>query len=167
MIYLVFHSLNLSTEHINLFCNNYYIFNLIYYHKIMDDTNLLQKMLEKGDKIRGEYKNFDFSTLDATQLKYINRLTFFSKRRDLIVKKFNGTHISTDVKIMFLDQHSMKLGNSVFYHLESKRQEYISTYEVWPYLTAGLSKTFEVILTFRFGFIQFLCHKNASPSQTV
>lgn len=106
----------------------------------MDEANLLQKMLEKGDQIRSHYKDFDYDSLDSTQLKYLNKLTFFSKHRNRIIKKFNGTHISTDVKIQFLDQHSMKLGNSVFYHLESKRQDWIASYELWPYLTGFLCK---------------------------
>jgi hypothetical protein len=78
-------------------------------------------MLAKGDNLREKYAGFDFSKLDNTQLTHINRLTFFSKHRERILRKFNGTTINADVKIAFLDQHSMKLGNRIFYDLESKR----------------------------------------------
>lgn len=82
---------------------------------------MLHQMLAKGDRIKDKYVNFDFSQLDATQLKYLDKLSFFAKHKERIAKKFNGTHISRDVKIIFLDQHSMKLGNAIFYDLESKR----------------------------------------------
>lgn len=78
-------------------------------------------MLAKGDALRERYQGFDFTKLEPEQSKYINRLTFFSRHRERILKKFNGTSITYDVKISFLDQHSMKLGNNVFYDLESKR----------------------------------------------
>lgn len=60
-------------------------------------------MLAKGDALRGQYKNFDFTTLDEAQHKYLNRLTFFARHRERILRKFNGTKITNDVKIAFLD----------------------------------------------------------------
>jgi len=60
-------------------------------------------MLAKGDSLRPSYKDFDFSQLDETQQKYLNYLTFFSKHRERIIRKFNATKISYDVKIAFLD----------------------------------------------------------------
>jgi hypothetical protein len=72
----------------------------------------------------------------------LNRLTFFSKHRERILKKFNGTHINHDAKIAFLDMHSMKLGNNIFYDLESKRQDYIASFEYIPVATVGLGLIF-------------------------
>jgi hypothetical protein len=78
-------------------------------------------MLAKGDALRDRYKDFDFESLEAVQKTHLGRLAFFAKHRERILKKFNGTNITYDVKIAFLDQHSMKLGNNIFYDLESKR----------------------------------------------
>ena len=78
-------------------------------------------MLAKGDALRDRYKDFNFDALDSQQQRYLSRLTFFAKHRERILKKFNGTNITFDVKIAYLDQHSMKLGNNIFYDLESKR----------------------------------------------
>jgi hypothetical protein len=75
-------------------------------------------------------------------LTYLSRLSFFAKHRERILKKFNGTKITYDVKIAFLDQHSMKLGNSIFYDLESKRQDYITSFEVMPFSTCILGFIF-------------------------
>jgi hypothetical protein len=87
----------------------------------MDDQNILHRMLAKGDAIREKYIDFDFGKLDSTQNTYLSRLGIFAKHRERILRKFNGTSITYDVKIAFLDQHSMKLGNNIFYDLESKR----------------------------------------------
>lgn len=98
----------------------------------MDDQNVVHRMLAKGDALRSKYEGFNFEGLDATQQYYLKRLSFFSHHRERILKKFSGTSISSDVKVAFLDQHSMKLGNHVFYDLESKRQNYLSSFEVMP-----------------------------------
>ena len=63
----------------------------------------MHRMLSKGDALRKRYDQFDFSKLDSTQEKYISRLTFFAKHRERILKKFNGTNITYDVKIAYLD----------------------------------------------------------------
>ena len=101
-------------------------------------------MLAKGDALRERYRDFDFSKLDSTQNTYLSRLAFFSKHRERILSKFNGTSITYDVKIAFLDQHSMKLGNNIFYDLESKRQEYINSFEIMPVSTLILGAIFFV-----------------------
>ena len=70
----------------------------------MDNTNMMERMLQKGDRLTVErYENFDFAKLDATQMFWINKLSLFSKYRERIVNRFNGTYISNDIKIMFLD----------------------------------------------------------------
>jgi hypothetical protein len=69
----------------------------------MDEQNILHRMLAKGDKLRQRYADFDFSKLDQQQHKYLAKLTFFSRHRERILRKFNGTTITTDVKIAFLD----------------------------------------------------------------
>ena len=43
------------------------------------------------------------------------------------------------MKILFIEQHSMKLGNAVFYTMESSRQKYNGALEAWPYLGGVLS----------------------------
>jgi hypothetical protein len=69
----------------------------------MEDQNILSLMFQKGDQIKDKYKDFNFDQLDSTQKRYLNRLSFFSKHRERIIRKFNGTTISNDVKILFLD----------------------------------------------------------------
>ena len=95
-------------------------------------------MLQKGDRLSEKYKDFDFEKLDAQQKFWIERLTLFSKYRNLVVSRYNGTYISTDIKIMFLDQHSMKIGSGVFYSLEHARMRYLEALENYP-LYASLS----------------------------
>lgn len=102
----------------------------------MDEQNILHRMLAKGDHLRSRYDSFDFTALDQTQQKYLNRLSFFAHHRERILRKFNGTSITHDVKIAFLDQHSMKLGNHIFYDIESKRQDYITSFDIMPFSTA-------------------------------
>ena len=106
-------------------------------------------MLAKGDELRAQYKGFDFSQLDATQHKYLNRLSFFAKHRERILRKFNGTSITYDVKIAFLDQHSMKLGNNIFYDLESKRQDYLAGFDYMPFATCAFGLVFFCIFAVR------------------
>jgi hypothetical protein len=43
----------------------------------------------------------------------------------------------------------MKLGNSIFYNLEGKRQDYIQSYEVWPYLGGFLGLGFFIFYAYR------------------
>ena len=65
---------------------------------------MMERMLQKGDRLTLErYQNFDFSKLDSTQMFWIKKLSLFSKYRERIVNRFNGTYISNDIKIMFLD----------------------------------------------------------------
>jgi len=109
---------------------------------MVDDQNILHRMLAKGDALRDRYKDFDFSALDPYQQTQLSRLSLFSKHRERILRKFNGTTITFDVKIAFLDQHSMKLGNNIFYDLESRRQNYITSYEVIPVTTLFLGLIF-------------------------
>jgi hypothetical protein len=104
----------------------------------MDEQNILHRMLAKGDSLRSRYDNFDFEALEPVQHTYLSRLAFFSRHRERILRKFNGTNITYDVKIAFLDQHSMKLGNNIFYDLEGKRQNYVTSFEVMPVSTCIL-----------------------------
>mmetsp|Transcript_1321 Transcript_1321/g.1795 ORF Transcript_1321/g.1795 Transcript_1321/m.1795 type:complete len:117 (+) Transcript_1321:235-585(+) len=43
------------------------------------------------------------------------------------------------MKILFIEQHSMKLGNAVFYTMEGSRQKYNTALEAWPYLGGVLA----------------------------
>lgn len=38
------------------------------------EENLMKKMLIKGDALLPKYENFDFSNLDSTQTKWLDRL---------------------------------------------------------------------------------------------
>ena len=46
------------------------------------------------------------------------------------------------MKILFIEQHSMKLGDRVFYTLESKRQRYLQTLEATPYFGGAFALCF-------------------------
>ena len=87
----------------------------------MEEQNMVERMLKKGDRIRHKYDNFDFETLDSKQKFWLDKLSKFSKYRERIIWRYNGSSISTDLKIMYLDQHSMRIGTSIFYNLESSR----------------------------------------------
>ena len=91
--------------------------------KSMDtsDINVMEKMLEKGDELRPRYKNFDYSKLDENQLFWIRKLTWFTRYRSQIENRFKAVKVSTDMKVLFIEQHSMKLGNAVFYTMEASR----------------------------------------------
>ena len=88
----------------------------------MEDQDIVGKMFKKGDELRAaKYADFSFNEISPEQQKFLTKLSYFSKNRDWIIKKFNGRKITRDIKVHFLDHHSMKLGNGVFYDLESKR----------------------------------------------
>lgn len=79
-------------------------------------------MFQKGDKLKlDKYVNFSFDDASPEQHKFLKKLSYFSKHRDWIIKKFDNRKITQDIKVHFLDHHSMKLGTSVFYELEGKR----------------------------------------------
>ena len=69
----------------------------------MDDRNLLHLMFEKGDKLRPKYNDFDFSQLEAYQIKSLQRLSFFSKHKKRILKRISGRNVTREVKVIFLD----------------------------------------------------------------
>ena len=48
------------------------------------------------------------------------------------------------MKILFIEQHSMKLGNRVFYTLEASRQRYLTAIENWPYVSGALALVYFV-----------------------
>lgn len=48
---------------------------------ITNQDNIMQSMLAKGDELKPRYSNFDYNQLDPAQLKWIHRLTWFSKYR--------------------------------------------------------------------------------------
>ena len=105
----------------------------------VQNLNVMEEMLKKGDELRPRYDNFDYSKLDSTQLFWINKLTWFTKYRNQIENRFKAVKVSSDMKILFIEQHSMKLGNAVFYTMESSRQKYLNAMEAWPYIGGVLS----------------------------
>ena len=108
----------------------------------MNESNMMERMLQKGDKLSSRYEDFDFSKLDDSQLFWIKKLTIFSKYRERIIDRYNGTYISTDIKIMFLDQHSMKIGSQVFYTLEHARMKYLKALEQYPFYATIIGSMF-------------------------
>jgi hypothetical protein len=66
-------------------------------------------------------------------------LSVFSKYRSSIERKFEPSRVSNDLKVIFLEQHSMKLGNAVFYSIEAKRQSVNQALEAWPVFGGFLS----------------------------
>ena len=42
--------------------------------------------------------------------------------------------VSSEMKVLFIEQHSMKLNQGTFYTLESTRQNYLMAWETYPYL---------------------------------
>jgi len=97
----------------------------------MEEANMMERMLQKGDRLTNRYEKFDFSNLeeDPVQSAWLSRLSLFTKYRQRIINRYNGTTITSDLKIMFMDQHSMRIGSSIFYTLESARQAYIGAAE--------------------------------------
>ena len=92
--------------------------------------------------MQGRYADFDYTALEGNQLRWIKHLSVFSKYRQRIVSKFSPKDISNDEKIMFLDQHSMRLGNNIFYTLEHARLEYLQAGENHPLFAFLLSAGF-------------------------
>ena len=87
----------------------------------MEEQNMVERMLKKGDRIKHKYDDFDFGALNSTQVFWLSKLSYFSKYSERIISRYNGSAISTDLKIMYLDQHSMRIGTSIFYNLESSK----------------------------------------------
>ena len=85
------------------------------------DGNVMEKMLQKGDDLRPRYDNFDFDKLDSQQLFWLKRLSLFSAYRKNIENRFKEVRVSTEMKVLFVEQHSMKLRQDVFYDIEAKR----------------------------------------------
>ena len=69
----------------------------------VQDLNIMEKMLEKGDDLRPKYDNFDYTKLDSTQLFWIRKLTWFTKFRTQIENRFKAVKISSDMRILFIE----------------------------------------------------------------
>ena len=106
-------------------------------------------MLQKGDRMQPRYANFDYDKLEASQLWWIQKLGMYSKYRKRIINRYNGTSISSDIKIMFLDHHSMRIGSTIFYNLESARQEQMVALEEYPMLSGILAFGFFVRFAYK------------------
>ena len=88
----------------------------------MVEDNKMIMMLSKGDRLRPQYQDFDFSNLDSKQLQWINHLSYFTKYRGFMERRFDNTgKISNDMMVCFIEQHSMKLPPRIFYSLEAIR----------------------------------------------
>ena len=59
----------------------------------------------------------------------------------MIERKFEEAEVSNDLKILFIQQHSMKIKQGAFYAMESKRQSYLYAMEAWPYLAGAAGFT--------------------------
>ena len=105
-------------------------------------------MLEKGDKKMINYKNFDYSKLDPVSMKTINHLSIFSKYRDLMMRFFKNTRLSSDVKLAFLEQHSMKLGARTFNKLQMAKLDYNYSVECIPYIGGAAAFMFFIMFAY-------------------
>jgi len=47
----------------------------------MEEGNMVERMLRKGDRLRFKYEGFDFNQLDASQTSWLEKLSMFSKYR--------------------------------------------------------------------------------------
>lgn len=65
--------------------------------------NTMEKMLQKGDELRPKYENFDWDKLDSESRAWLNRLTWFSRHRPYILKKFQDVKVSADMKILYIE----------------------------------------------------------------
>ena len=65
--------------------------------------NVMEKMLQKGDALRPRYEDFDFDSLDSTQLFWIKRLSLYSAYRKNIENRFKEVRVSTEMKVLFVE----------------------------------------------------------------
>ena len=79
-----------------------------------DETNTVLRMLNKGEGNMHNYSRFDFDKLQPRSLGLVKHLTFYPKYKHLILAYFKSSKISADVKVVFLEQNSMKLGAKIF-----------------------------------------------------
>lgn len=115
----------------------------------MNKLNIMQDMLAKGDELKPQYAGFDFDALDATQHAWLRKLARFSKYRGRVLAFFEEAKMTSHMKLMYIEQHSMKLGDRVFYDIESKRQDYLYACESIPTVGAILG----TILFIRYALI--------------
>lgn len=106
-------------------------------------------MLKKGDALAPKYADFDFEALDSQQLKWLSHLSIFTKYRDRIERYFREIHVSNEMKQVYLSQHSMKLGDRVFYDIEAARQVYLQSFESVPTFGVLIGLGFFVIAAHR------------------
>ncbi len=115
----------------------------------------MKKMLKKGDALAPQYADFDFETLDSQQQQWLSHLGIFTRYRSRIESYFREIHVSNEMKQVYLSQHSMKLGDRVFYDIEAARQVYLQSFESVP--------TFGVIIGL--GFFCIAAHRTPLTSK--
>lgn len=76
-------------------------------------------------------------------------MSLYSRFRPTIERKFEPEKVSRDLKVIFIDTHSMKMGNANFYTLENKRTNMVMALENWPYLGAVFAIGFFVFYAVR------------------
>lgn len=103
---------------------------------------MMREMLKKGDAIRPKYEGFDFSQLDSTQIAWLERLSKFTKFRGRVESYFQEVKMSNEMKLLFIEQHSMKLGDRVFYEIESARQQWLQAWYAVPYVGPAIGLVF-------------------------
>ena len=96
--------------------------------------NIVERMLLKGDRIKQNYDDYDYSKLDKTQLFWLETLSLYSRYRHRVISHFNDRGVTTDMKVIFLDQNSMRIGPNLFYTVERSRQNYLRAVEMHPML---------------------------------
>ena len=58
-------------------------------------------------------------------MMWIKLLSVYPRYRKRVERYFEDCRISSDMKILYVEQHSMKLGDRVFYDLEGRRQKWL------------------------------------------
>ena len=91
----------------------------------LPEKDKMKKMLAKGDSLRHKYEGFDFDRLDFRQKFWLDRLSLFSAHRDFIERINRDEKVSNEMKVIFVEQHSMKINQGQFYDLERKRTAYV------------------------------------------
>ena len=75
-------------------------------------------MLKKGEANMENYKTFDYSQLNPIQLKTIDHLSIYSRLIPYFKEYLKTPKVSMDIKIQYLEDNSLKLGNAFFSKVE-------------------------------------------------
>ena len=69
---------------------------------LVDYENKMVAMLKKGDQLRPQYDQFDFSKLSSLQLFWLKQMGWFTVFRKRIERQFEVSEVSNELKILFI-----------------------------------------------------------------